>query len=79
MYRGAPRELRDRMSWTADIEMAKQFAYGGIRGRQTGEVWVAEAHPEALLAYIGSDGRGESEYVVDPDGLSGIRLWGGAR
>lgn len=76
VYRGAPVELRDRMSWTADVEIAGQFAYGGIRGRRAGEVWVAEAHPEALMAYIGADSRGESEYVLDPDGLSNIRRVG---
>ncbi|NOQ57197.1 hypothetical protein [Mycolicibacterium fortuitum] len=47
-----------------------------IRGRRAGEVWVAEAHPEALMAYIGADSRGESEYVLDPDGLSNIRRVG---
>ncbi|GAS90489.1 hypothetical protein [Mycolicibacterium brisbanense] len=83
LYRGCTHEGRFGMSWTSDVEMARRFAYGGLRGRAQGQVYTAVVAPEHLLAYIGErSGRGESEYVVDPSGLSDHNvtvLSGGAR
>lgn len=73
LYRGCARAARFGMSWTSDVEMARRFAYGGLRGREPGQVYTATVAPEHLLAYIGDRSRGESEYVVAREGLRGRR------
>lgn len=70
LYRGCDAAARFGMSWTTDLEMARKFAYGGLRGRAVGQVYTAVVEPEHLLAYIGKSGRDESEFVVDPRGLT---------
>lgn len=74
LYRGSTAEGRFGMSWTDDLAIAQSFARGGIRGRAAGTVWTADVEPRYLLAYVGGEGsRGESEYVVDPEGLIDVR------
>ena len=42
-----------------------------MNGRLPGHVYVFQAPPDALLAFIGKRiGRDESEYVINPDYLS---------
>lgn len=77
LYRGAPEDRCRRMAWTAELAVAQEFAYSGMRGRPRGVVWTAEVVSEHLLAFIHEGGRREAEFVVDPSGLSGIRRWGG--
>lgn len=67
LYRGADDEHRRGMAWTADLARARWFAERSIWKRH-GTVWTAEVAPMWLLAQI--NGRSESEYVVDPSGLS---------
>jgi hypothetical protein len=63
------------MAWTSDIEIARRFAHGQLRGRPLGHVYAFEAPPEAMLAFIHETGREESEYVIDSAFLDGpIRL-----
>lgn len=69
LYRGATDEHRLAMSWTDDLEIARTFAEGQLRGRALGKLWVAEVEPLRLLARIHESSRGESEYVVDTEGL----------
>lgn len=71
LYRGSTPEGRFGMSWTTDLSVARSFADDGLRGRAQGQVYTAVVAPTHLLAYIGPRiGRDESEYVVDPSGLS---------
>lgn len=51
------------MSWTDDLERAQWFADRDL-GKGAGRVYVCNAPPAALLAFI--SGRGEAEYVLDP-------------
>lgn len=74
LYRGAPEGHRCGMSWTSDVQTAERFAFGGLRGRQAGNVWEATVEPSRLLACIND--RKESEYVVRPEGLT-IRAYSG--
>lgn len=67
LYRGAPPEFKSGMSWSSDIEVAKKFATGGLRGRKPGRLYTTVAGGDSLLAFI-SD-RQEHEYVVDTEGL----------
>lgn len=71
VYRGSTHRLRRRWSWTADRERAQWFAdrYAILNPGATA-VYVTDAPPSALLAYIGPEaGRGEDEYVVNTTGL----------
>ncbi|KXO88743.1 hypothetical protein AXK56_10520 [Tsukamurella pulmonis] len=75
LYRGCTEDGRYGMSWTTDCEIARAFAFDGLRGQPAGAVYTATVDPKHLLAYIGPEvGRGESEYVVDPAGLSDVCL-----
>ncbi|WP_204080985.1 hypothetical protein [Mycobacterium riyadhense] len=67
LYRGCCSDRKLGMSWTSDLEVARRFAYDGLRGRRAGHVYIFdEACGWDLLAYIGEKiGRNESEYVVD--------------
>lgn len=73
VYRGSTHAGRFGMSWTTDLNMARAFARGGLRGRPAGSVWTARVPPEFVLARIGGDSaREEGEVVVDPAGLSEV-------
>lgn len=65
LYRGADEAHRDGWSWSDDRAVAEWFAHRKPGGR----VWVAQVEPSRLLARITTERPGESEYVVDPDGL----------
>lgn len=67
---GEEYDSRFGMSWTSDIQIARRFAYDAISGRKEGAVYAATVEPEFLLAYIDKFGRNESEWVIDPRGLS---------
>lgn len=67
LYRGSTVEGRDNWSWTDDREEAGRNASGFYR-RRPGHLWVALVEPWRLLAR--NTGRGESEYVVDTDGMT---------
>jgi len=76
VYRGCTPDGRKGMAWTSDIEIARRFAHGQLRGRPLGHVYVFEAPPEAMLAFIHENGREESEYVIDNAYLrSAVRLF----
>lgn len=64
LYRGATEAGRHGMSWTSDLDAARKFARGELRGRPAGSVWTATVPAVGLLAHITS--REESEWVVDP-------------
>jgi hypothetical protein len=68
LYRGADEEHRDGWSWTDDRDKAQWFADRIIHA-EPGQVWQATVEPARLLARI-TDGREESEYVVDTSGLA---------
>lgn len=70
LYRGCPAQRRARMSWTSDLSRATWFAQGGGY-RDKGVVWTALVGPERLLCanLDSTGGRGEAEYVINPDGL----------
>ncbi|QCQ93033.1 hypothetical protein [Rhodococcus sp. SGAir0479] len=67
LYRGAPREFRDGWAWTADQDVARKFASGGLRGRAVGSVYVADV-PGWRLWFVTNE-RSEAEYVIETDGL----------
>jgi hypothetical protein len=64
LWRGSPAARRRGMAWTADPEVARQFANSGFRGRPPGVLYETVAPPSSLLCRPG--GRAESEYVVNP-------------
>ncbi|SKR40482.1 Uncharacterised protein [Mycobacteroides abscessus subsp. abscessus] len=69
LYRGG--KLRDRMSWTSDIEVARKFARGIAFRPTDGTVWrIADLPPELVLARV--DGRRESEWVIDIASYTGV-------
>lgn len=70
LYRGAPDSRVERMSWSSSREVAERFAWGMLRGRETGHLWRAEVTGDDLLAQI--NGREEHEYVLDPARLETI-------
>lgn len=71
LYRGcAPFAVR-RMAWTSDPRVALGYARG-CSWRRPGRVWSATCDPAYLLCYSSLD----SEYVVDPCGLTDIRCIG---
>jgi hypothetical protein len=49
---GATVEGRFGMSWTTDLETARQFGFDGTRGRSQGAVYAATIEPPGLLAYM---------------------------
>jgi hypothetical protein len=65
VYRGCHHDRRFGMSWTADLDRAQWFADRDL-GHGTGQVYVFDAPPAALLAFIDASGRHEREYVLDP-------------
>jgi hypothetical protein len=69
VYRGCHHERRFGMSWTTDIERARWFADRDL-GQGVGLIYVFNAPPEALLAYIHESSRGEAEYVINPEYLN---------
>jgi len=69
LYRGCAPERRFGMSWTTHVDRARWFADRNL-GHGTGNVYVYQAEPFALLAFIDESGRGEAEYVIDPAYLS---------
>jgi hypothetical protein len=75
LYRGSVPERRADWSWTDRLDVAERYAVGGLGGRPTGVVWRATVEPWRLLARNDEpEGRNESEYVVDTDGLRIGRL-----
>lgn len=69
LYRGALPAHRDGWSWTDDRALAQWFA-DRPHNAGKGRVWVASVTPDRLLARISEQRDGESEYVVDTDGLT---------
>ena len=69
LWRGCPPKLRRHMSWTSDRELARKFAFDGLRGRPKGALYQTTAPPEALLC-INHISRQESEYVINTRGLT---------
>jgi hypothetical protein len=69
LFRGAPDDHKRRMAWTSDISMARKFASGEQMGRPAGgKIWTVLVPPTHLLAQLNN--RNESEYVIDPRGLT---------
>lgn len=66
LWRGTVPERRTDWSWTTDRAVAEKFA-DGMRGRLPGQLYRLMAPPERLLC--ANTERGESEYVVDTEGL----------
>lgn len=73
LYRGQPEGAPLGISWTRDIGIARKFARsGGLRETiADGVVLKAKVSAGVCMAYI--TGRGESEVIVDPDDLEGVR------
>lgn len=69
LFRGADEAHRDGWSWTDDRDLAQWFADRDMH-KAPGRVWQATVDPSRLLARITSVREGESEYVVDTDGLA---------
>lgn len=70
VYRGTIPAHRAGMAWTTDYERAREFACAGMSSRTRGNIYTATIKPGLLLAYIHDVlGRGESEFVVDQEGL----------
>jgi hypothetical protein len=69
LWRGCLPRLRRHMSWTSDRELARKFAFDGLRGRPLGALYQTTAPPEALLC-INHTSRQESEYVINTRGLA---------
>lgn len=58
-------DTRRGLSWTTDIDTARQFAHGGVRGeREVGGIYSATIAPRHLLASFG-----DGEHLVDPIAL----------
>lgn len=70
LYRGADEAHRDGWSWTDSKRQAQWFADRPIHN-PPGQVWTAVVEPDRLLAHLTGKGgrRGESEWIVDTDGL----------
>jgi hypothetical protein len=67
LWRGASHARRLGWAWTADRAQAEWFANrSGLIGEDA-MVWQADVEPWRLFAY--DNGRKESEYVIDTDGL----------
>lgn len=73
MYRGAPPEFRDRLSWTSSPERAHWYIHTwrqAAQNNERGRIWQCTIPPERFLAHF--DGRGELEWLVEVDGLAVI-------
>lgn len=77
VYRGGhPATIRDGFAWTTDPKIAKKFA-ATLGGRVTvagGIVISGKVRPSTVLAYL--TGRGESEVIVPPNYVNGMRQVG---
>lgn len=69
VYRGCSAERRFGMSWTTDLDGARWFANRDLR-KGAGRLYVFDAAPASMLAFIHESGRREAEYVIDPYYLS---------
>lgn len=84
LFRGADYANRDGWSWTEDLALATWFAeresvyksaavpdhpHGYGQRHTDGRVWVADVEPDRLLARITEARPGETEWVVETDGL----------
>ena len=69
LYRGTTEAWQRGMSWTANIDVARSFAYDGVSNRSIGQVYISKVEPQWLLAYI-NEGHAEQEWVVDYTQLS---------
>jgi hypothetical protein len=71
IYRGSTAERANRMSWTADRNMAVEL---GARHTRYGRTWLYQAavRPDAVLAYLERRGEGWT-IVVNPGGLSQVK------
>lgn len=68
LYRGGT--IRDRMSWTSSLEVARKFARGIAFRPTDGTVWaIRDLPPELVLAHV--DGRNEHEWVIDIQAYTG--------
>jgi hypothetical protein len=56
-------------SWTEDFDVAHGFLSVGGRDTFDAVIWAADVEPWRLLARITQDRPGESQYVVDTEGL----------
>lgn len=76
LYRGCTEDRRDGWAWSSDLDMARRYALGyesgGFIGRLPGRVYTVDAPESALLAHVTT--RGESEWVVDTEGLVIVEL-----
>lgn len=77
LYRGATPSGARGWSWTTNLETAKSFAFGRMRGRPIGCVWTLMAPPEAVLAVISDQRDQEAEFVCDPRLLPQPTAWAG--
>ncbi|OXM50265.1 hypothetical protein CFP71_27925 [Amycolatopsis thailandensis] len=68
LYRGSVERRRTDWSWTDSLDVARDYALSGIRGRPRGTIWTALVDPAMLLAR--NTGRDEKEYIVDTSGLA---------
>lgn len=73
VYRGCSRARVEGLSWTTDFELVRGFA-NGHRGIPVPKPVVAKANicKDGIFAIFRS--RAESEIVLDPDELFGIKI-----
>jgi hypothetical protein len=69
LYRAASEEHRAGHSWTRDLSVAKSFLTLGYRDQFEPKLWTALVSENRLLAEINEDRPGETQFVVDTDGL----------
>lgn len=67
LYRGAPQKYRRGMSWTSSLDVARRFAFEGLRRRQVGAVYRATVSPRWILAV--THDREETEHIIDASRL----------
>ncbi len=76
IYRGAMKHKRKGMSWTQDIELAAWFA-NRIINNGKGYLYTTDIEPDYILAIITGKTdlcrSGESEVIVNPEGLNNIK------
>jgi len=76
IYRGAVKHKRKGMSWTQDKELAAWFAsrFNGVNNNKC-FLYTTDIEPDYILAIItGVNGReGETEVIIDPEGLQNIK------